>query len=172
MIRFTGFIVIILGTTLIGFKQAEKIKERYNLIIYLKKVLIMLRGEIDYNESEISEIFMELRLKTRGSFKKFFAMLVESTKGKYDKPISFYWREAVQACLTDLNFTDEDLERITDLGENLGYLDKNMQLKNIDYLMDYVNRTKEELDESMDKNIKMCKMFGILAGIFITIVLC
>lgn len=170
MTRFAGFIIIILGTTMMGFKYADKIKERYRSLTYLKKVLIMLRAEIDYNESEISQIFRELHNKTTGEFKFFFRELYETTKGFYEQSISGYWNGAVDKCLINISFTAEDIGKIKELGENLGYLDKKMQLNNIDYTLDYIDRETKELHLSMDKNMKMWKMFGALAGIFITII--
>lgn len=172
MIKFIGFTVIILGTTLIGFKRAGQIKERYNSLTYLYKVMIMLRGEIDYNVSEMNEIFRTLHSKTKGSLKKFFFELYESTRMQYEQSINIYWNMSVDRYLCNMNFTAQDIDMIKELGENLGYLDKNMQLKNIDYLLNYIDRELKELGETMDKNMKMYKMFGVLAGIFIIIVLC
>lgn len=170
MTRFVGFIIIILGTTMMGFKYADKIKERYKSLTYLKKVLIMLRAEIDYNESEMSQIFRELHSKTVGEFKDFFGRLYENTKEFYEQAISGYWNIAADKYLTNISFTKEDIMKIKELGENLGYLDKKMQLNNIDYTLDYIDRETKELHLSMDKNMRMWKMFGALAGIFITIV--
>ncbi len=170
MTRFAGFIIIILGTTMMGFKYADRIKERYKSLTYFKKVLIMLRAEIDYNESEMNQIFRELHSKTVGEFKYFFGELYEGTKGFYEQAISGYWNDAVDKCLNNISFTAEDITKIKELGENLGYLDKKMQLNNIEYTLDYIDRETKELSLSMDKNMKMWKMFGVLAGIFITII--
>jgi len=170
MIRITGFIVIIMGTSMMGFKYADRIKDRYKSLMYLKKVLIMLRAEIDYNESQMNEIFRELHKKTVGCFKSFFLSLYENTKGYYEKSISAYWNDAATKHLNDIGFTVEDMDKLFELGENIGYLDKNMQLKNIEYTLDYIDRETNELSLTMDKNMKMWKMFGVLAGIFITII--
>lgn len=172
MVKFTGCIVIVLGTTLIGFKYADRIKQRYHSLMYLKKVLIMLRGEIDYNQSVINQIFEELHRKTRGSIKEFFGNLYKRTSECYEKSIGSYWNEEVDKCLKDMSYSQEDLMKIKELGENLGYLDKKMQLNNIDYIIDYIEKETKELYMNMDKNMKMCKMFGALAGIFIIIVFC
>ncbi len=172
MIKIVGFLMIIFGTTLMGFKYADKIKQRYKSLMYLKKILIMLRAEIDYNESEINEIFGELQKKTIGSYKEFFTSLFENTKGYYEQSISQYWNEAVDKKLNNIGLRAEDIEKIKELGENLGYLDKKMQLNNIDYTLDYIDREIKELSLTMDKNMKMWKMFGALAGIFIAIIFC
>ncbi len=164
--------MIIVGTTLIGFKYADSIKERYKHLNYFNKILTMLKGEIDYNESELNEIFIRLQKRTKGNFKVFFGELFENTKGYYEQSIEGYWNDAVNKNLINMSFNAEDINKIKELGENLGYLDKNMQLKNIEYLMVYVDKEINELENSMDKSIKMYRMFGVLAGIFITIIFC
>ncbi len=170
MVKITGCLVVILGTTLMGFKAADKIKQRYKSLMYLKKILIMLRAEIDYNQSEINEIFGELQKRTVGAFSKFFGDLYDETKGFYNQTISVYWDKAVDTKLCDIEFQNEDLQKIKELGENIGYLDKKMQLNNIDYTLDYIDRETNDLSLNMDKNMKMWKMFGALAGVFVTIV--
>lgn len=171
MVRITGCLVVILGTTLMGFKTADKIRQRYKSLMYLKKILIMLRAEIDYNQSEINEIFGELEKRTIGAFSSFFGALFEETKGFYNQTIGVYWNGAVDTNLIDMGFQNGDIQKIKELGENLGYLDKKMQLNNIDYTLDYIDRETNELGLNMDKNMKMWKMFGALAGVFVTIVL-
>ena len=47
-----------------------------------------------------------------------------------------------------------------------------MKLNNIDYTIDYIDKETKELGLSMDKNMKMWKMFGALSGIFIMILFC
>ena len=172
MVKFIGFAVIIAGTTLMGFKYADGIKQRYDSLLYLKKILIMLRAEIDYNESAINEIFKELSQKTKGKWENFFQELYDKTVESYENSINVYWNEAVDKCLIACGYSKCDLDKIKELGENLGYLDKEMQMKNIDYTLDYIDIESNELCADMDKNMKMWRMLGALAGIFIVIIFC
>ena len=60
---------------------------------------------------------------------------------------------------------------MTRLGENLGYLDKEMQLNTIDL---YITQIQGELDDAVDsvkEKVRLYNMLGVMAGIFITIVL-
>lgn len=131
----------------------------------------MLKGEISYNLTEMNLIFKELSDRTKGKYKVFFEELYRNTENVYENTISEYWKKAVQKYLAMGPLKVEDIEQIKALGDNIGYLDKEMQLKNIDYLQNYLQRESEELSNTMGDKMKMCRTFGILSGIFITILL-
>lgn len=157
---------------MLGFKYGERIKIRQAGLFYLKKVLIMLRGEINYNISELNEVFRVLMERTEGDFKKFFENLHDRTDKIYENTISTYWKEEVDRCLLNDCFTKEDIMRIKELGENIGYLDREMQINSIDYILEYIDGEIDRLNLSVDKNVKMYKMLGILSGVFLAIILC
>ena len=64
-----------------------------------------------------------------------------------------------------------DKENLVRFGENLGYLDREMQLGTIDL---YLNQLEEEINEQAivaRERTKLYNVLGIMAGIFITIVM-
>ena len=73
--------------------------------------------------------------------------------------------------LKDTSFLESDKENLIRFGENLGYLDRELQISTIDL---YLNQLQEEIKEQavvVKERTKLYNLLGIMAGIFITIVM-
>ena len=81
------------------------------------------------------------------------------------------WKEAVEKELCNTSLLKKDKLDLIQFGENLGYLDKEMQMNTLDL---YISQIEDEI-EDLSKNVKeksyLFNSLGIMAGIFITIVM-
>ena len=75
-------------------------------------------------------------------------------------------------CLGGNTFLNkEDVTRLKELGDTMGYQDQKMQLAKIDLYVDRLSQTVDEEKEKMSETMKMYKTLGVMAGIMIAIVL-
>jgi len=81
------------------------------------------------------------------------------------------WGKCVNQYLKNTSLTETDKEGIVRLGDNLGYLDREMQLTTIDL---YLTQLQEEIKEqsmAVKERSKLYNILGIMAGLFLTIVM-
>jgi stage III sporulation protein AB len=57
------------------------------------------------------------------------------------------------------------------LGKNLGYLDKEMQLKAITFVLEYIDGAVNKINESIGKQTRMYKTLGVLCGLLIIVIM-
>ena len=71
--------------------------------------------------------------------------------------------------LKDTKLTKEDRERFSEMGRNLGYLDKDMQLHNLEAYGRELDMTIEEVTKGLPVRKKLCQSLGIMGGLFLAI---
>lgn len=169
MVKIFGGALLIFAMSMVGFSKAEKIKQRYNQLITFRKILIMIQGEIRYNNSTISEALSHVAAHNDGVFKG----ILENTSVQVNKNTgqSFeqIWSENIGENENKLELNKEDVRIIKEFGKCMGYLDYEMQNKSIDYLISQLQLVIDELNEKMPESIKICRIMGVLAGIFVLI---
>ena len=75
----------------------------------------------------------------------------------------------VECHLKDTKLTREDRERFSELGKSLGYLDKAMQLNNLEAYGRELDMTIEELTKGLPVRKKLYQSLGIMGGLFLAI---
>lgn len=66
---------------------------------------------------------------------------------------------------------EKDLDRLISLGENLGYLDKEMQIGTIDLYLENLEQETMEARDNLSKNSRLYQCLGVASGILITILI-
>lgn len=81
------------------------------------------------------------------------------------------WTQAITRDLKDTSITKVDKEQLRKVGECLGYLDKEMQMNTIDLYLSQLEGQIEELSKEIKERTRLYNLLGVMAGIFVTIVM-
>ena len=81
------------------------------------------------------------------------------------------WNETVIKHLSEIIVCDRDLDKLKELGENLGFLDKDMQMNYINLYLENLSLSIAENQDKVQADEKLSRVLGILAGIFIIVFL-
>lgn len=169
--KVIGAALVILSTGGMGVYFSLILKERINDLKELNKIILILRGEIRYASNPLPEAVSNLASRSEGEFRRFLLAVADKLDKLEGRTFNEIWRECVEKELVDTSLNKKDKMLLTRLGENLGYLDKEMQLNTIDL---YITQVQGELDDAVDsvkEKVRLYNMLGVMAGIFITIVL-
>jgi stage III sporulation protein AB len=169
--KVIGIIVTVSASTLIGLYFSKALVFRLEDMKQLKKILVMLRGEVKYSLSPLPDALEEISNRSHTPFKEFLSCVARELKKFNGHNLQQIWNQAVEEKLKETYLKKEDLTKLKQLGETLGYLDKEMQLNTIDMYLEQLN---EEIKYSVDHNSqseKLYKNLGVLGGILIAIVL-
>lgn len=171
IMKIIGSLLVIGSSTAMGFYISINLKDRIKDMKELKKNIVILRGDIRYGNTPLPEAINSIACRQEGNFAKFFKYISDELV-KLDG-VRFYdiWKAAVKEKLKDTSINSKDKEYLSKLGENLGYLDKDMQINIIDL---YIEQLESEITEAL-KVIKekahLYNTLGVMAGIFVTIVM-
>lgn len=152
----------------VGRSQKEKRTWRFCF-----RFFFFLKGEIRCGNSSLPDAFREIAAKISGFFGTILrdaAQEMEDTGGKN-------LEEIMEFCI-QRNFYQgnpggsqrkEEMEILRTLGRRLGYLDREMQIKQIELLETDVEEQRRQLREKMPEQKKICQSLGIMGGILLAV---
>lgn len=173
MIKMCGIILILASSAGIGFNLSNIMRLRLNELTELKKMILMLRGEIKYTGTPLGEAFGVISRRTKGVYSELFKNTGMELNALSGKTLPEIWKEQFTSELmkNESHLSDKDFKWLLQFAEGLGYLDKEMQLGTIELYMEQLDEIIEAGTKDFTKNSKLCKALGICAGLFLTIIL-
>jgi len=171
IIKMLGALFIVLSTSLIGIYYANIEVYRLKDLQTLKKAFTILYSEIDFASTSLPIALEQISNKLNNNIGLIFKDLSMEIGKKTGENIYDIWKRIIEENIRITNLNKEDTEDLVSFGKIVGYLDKNMQLKNIQL---YIKSLEDEIIKSREDKIiksKLYKSLGLLSGLLITIVL-
>ena len=169
--KLLSVFIICVSSAMIGFGRAEGLKAHYNEQIYLKKMVMLIRGEIRYNCSILSEVFASVSRKIKKPYSDIFLELSNELDKGSGEMFADIWKRSVIKKLEDTKLSESDIEGFKELGECMGYLDIEMQLNHIDFYIDKLSEEIKDTGDRLEGNVKLCKALGIMGGLLLSILI-
>lgn len=169
--KVVGCILIILSSTLMGFYCSSELKSRINDMRELRKLIVLLRGDIRYGSTPLPEAISAIARRHEGNFKGFFTTVSVRLNERSGDTFSQIWKDAAEKELITTSLSKKDKNHLIQLGENLGYLDKEMQLNTLDLFLNQMEEEIQEVTKTAKEKAYLYNTLGIMAGIFVSIIL-
>lgn len=171
ILKIIGSACIIIACTAIGFGLSYRLHGRYRELLELRKILYLLSGEIRFGSSTLDEAFCTVSERSDSVYKEFFAYLSDEMKKRNSMTLEDLWKNAVETKLQKAHLSREDRMNLERVGDDLGCLDKETQLKTLSLLVEQFDDARKSLQEELPKKMKLYNYLGILTGVFLTILL-
>lgn len=170
-IKIIGSVLVVVSASGLGFYEAERWRKRLSLLETLRKMILLLKGEILYANSPLQEAFESVAVRSSGSFGEFFKQ-VSDRIGEQSGEIFFtMWKEEVDKLDQSLPVTSKDREQLKAFGEHLGYLDCDMQERTILLYLEQLEDTIAYLKEHVREKSRLYTSLGVMGGLFLMIIL-
>lgn len=170
-IKMLGCVLILSSSAGMGLYFSSELKGRIQDLKELRRIITLLRGDIRYANSPLPEAVQALSVRHEGRYKKFLKMAAERLSGYEGVSFCEIWKESINKGLENTSLSKKDLQSLSVFGENLGYLDKEMQLNTIDLYLSQIEEEIKELSKGVKEKTYMYNTLGILGGIFLTIIM-
>lgn len=171
MLKSVGAIMVILSSTAIGFYFSSLLKTRIQELSDLRKTLFILRGDIQYGNTPLPEALQSIARRDKSDLQPFYMQVSTKLSRLEGESFQEIWSSGVKQCLTETALSNEDKLELNRLGDNLGHLDREMQVRTIDLYLEILKREIDEATKTMKEKTKLYNTLGVLAGLFITIVM-
>lgn len=173
-VHILGAFCVIASCTGIGIYAGSSRKDRLEKLRAVRQHFSMLEGDIRCGFSTLPEalsnLYMRLEKGTFSEMELFYKTVADRLFEREGKTLQEIWSGEANRCLSGSSLTKEDIRLFSALGGQLGCLDRDMQLTTIDL---YMSRLEEEIGrqaETIGETMRLCRTLGLLAGIFIVVV--
>ena len=170
-LKMIGCLLVIASSTAMGFFFSNEMKCRLENLKELKKLIMLLRGDIRYANTPLPEAISAIARRNPGNFKAFFQSTSQKLQDLSGQTFAEIWKEAVNKELMETSLTKKDKLHLIGFGENLGYLDKDMQINTLDLFITQLEDEINETSKTVKEKAYLYNSLGIMAGIFISIVM-
>ena len=150
----------------LGFDMSGKLGRRRRMLEMILRMIILLRGEIRYGNKSLYDAFTGASGKLEGKYREFFILTAQEMKSNPGISFGEIFRECAEKCLNLDCLSQEEREQFCSLGDRLGYLGLEMQLKQLDQLEKETEYAIRELEKDFREKRKLYRSMGILGGIF------
>ena len=166
IIKIIIYTFIFSFSSLIGILISKKYSNRVNELKEFKNALNIFKTKIRYTYEPIPEIFMEISKNVNSNISDVFKLAADKmnilTAGEA-------WNMALK--FEELNINQEDITVLNNLGKLLGKTDLQGQLNTIEMTSDFLDEQIKKAEIQKDKNEKLYRTLGMIAGLSIVIIL-
>lgn len=170
MIKTFGGIIIILSFTYLGFVYAQEIKLRVKQLKEFENGIYILKCEMLYTYTSLPDAFESLSIKSKGEVKNVFQKISNLL---FENKVNDVY-EAFKLSLVNnknLKLKSDDIDILLNLGKNLGKSDLDGQESILLFTIENLKKQINELEELMNKKIKMYRCLGFSIGAMLVIML-
>ncbi|MDO4274449.1 MAG: stage III sporulation protein AB [Eubacteriales bacterium] len=169
MLKMTGLILIMTAGAGLGFCSSFALTRRERAMGMLLRMVIYLKGEIRYGNASLHDAFGGAARKLPGEYAAFMKAVAGEMRNNTGQPFGEIFRNCAVQYLDGIGLTEEEREKFFSLGEHLGYLDLDMQMKQLELYEQELERSIQELKTEMPAKKKVYQSLGILGGILLAV---
>lgn len=163
--------IVLLGCAYLGLLFAASYKKRVMQLAEFENALIQLEFDIDFLNIPLADSLKKIERNCEKGVKDVFAYIRERIETDRCINMQSLWKRALSKFKEELFLSDDDKKILIDFSKNLGSGDRINEKNNIKLTLARLGIVGEEAREIAARNSKMCRGLGLLAGIFIVIVL-
>ena len=157
------------ASTAIGVIISNKYKNRVSDLREMRNALGMFETKIRYTYEPIPEIFRQIYENLKSNTSNISNVFKIASENMKYKPAGDAWNLALDICSTDMN--KEDIKTLKGLNKLLGKTDAEGQISEIELTTSFLDIQITQAIKEKEKNEKLYKTLGIIAGIAIVIIL-
>lgn len=123
------------------------------------QVILCLKGEIRCGNSSLSDALRDTACRCRGRYEEFLERVAACIEANTEEKLSIIFQNCTENYLTDLKLDEDERRKISLLGEKLGYLDREMQIRQLElyetdflYLLQNLRKDKGGKEKNISKS--------------------
>lgn len=170
-VKVFGCIFVIAATTLTGMLRAGKIREEYGQMRNLQRLLCMMESEIRYAHTHLGEIFLHVSRRVQEPYKSWLLDMEHKMRAADSGALEMIWRQAAGERLSGCGLPKKELERLIQLGSQLGVVDLKLQLQMLALYQEQLRLSMEEAWDGMGAKVRLCHCLGVMSGLLVAVML-
>ena len=152
MLKLAGSLIIVIASALYGWKIRKELQEHVEQLVGMKEMFLMLQGEISYTRTPLKEAFLQIAAQDKDA-------------------VGIFWRRLIEQESDKFLFNSEEQSLLQRAGENFGYLDGQMQLKNLELYIEQTEVLIKKAQAELKQKQKLSGALSLMCGLFLIILL-
>ena len=170
MLKLAGSILVITVSVLYGWQVRRELQEHVEQLVAMKEMFLMLWGEISYTRTPLKEAFLQIASQGKEPFSSFLLKAAEELE-ENESSMGCFWNRLVEQESNKFLFNEEERGLLQRAGENFGYLDGQMQLKNLELYMEQAEVLIRKAQKELKDKQKGSSVLSLMCGLFLVILL-
>jgi len=170
MLKLAGSILVITVSVLYGWQVRRELQEHVEQLVAMKEMFLMLWGEISYTRTPLKEAFLQIASQGKEPFSSFLLKAAEELE-ENESSMGCFWNRLVEKESNKFLFNEEERGLLQRAGENFGYLDGQMQLKNLELYMEQAEVLIRKAQKELKDKQKVSSVLSLMCGLFLVILL-
>lgn len=166
-----GAALVVVGCVGAGFFKSAEVTGRIEELKEMHRLMLLLRGEIGYLAQPMPEAMAKAAGRCRGKYRLFFEDMEHQLYEKSGESFAEIWRHCVDKYFSGGSMKDEDLKLLCNIGENMGFMDKQTQVSALDLYMENLKISIQYLTETAAAKQRVYKCVGAFSGLLAVILL-
>lgn len=169
--KIAGCILIVAGTSGYGIWLAARYGERLRTLEQLRQMVFLLKGQIVYANAPLEEAFEAVGNRTEGALPELFLNVAGRIREQQGEPFVQIWKDEIAALGPEPALTEPDRLMLGGMGEHLGFLDRDMQERNLLLFLEQLDLVIEGLRVHKQERSRLYTSLGVMSGLFLAILL-
>lgn len=157
--------MIIAACTAMGFEKSHELQMHLKELEELKRIFTLMQSELQYTKAAFAEIFLKISRKTEDKYKEWLKGLACDLEKREKGTFQEIWEYAIAENFKETRLTKDELEDLKQVGKNLGYMET------LDLYQEQLDLSIQKTREELKSKKKLYQSMGIMAGVFLVIVL-
>ncbi len=170
-IKIIGALFLMSSAAAIGFLKAEELEERVKKLQEMKRMMLLLQGELRFYRAELTDAFEHVSEKAAEPFSGFLRDTAQRLKQHEAGGFEKIWQESIETISDKQGLLEEDLELLKILGSSFGYLDLAMQTETLNLGILRTEEAIRQAKEEREKKGKLYQTMGVTAGALLTLLI-
>ena len=171
MYRIVGCILLVAAGTGMGFSGSMKLSEQIRILEKLLQMVICLKGEIRCGNASLPDAFYGAAGRMNGKYREFLITATDRMKAGKGEKLSQICRECAETSLKKSCLTSGEKDAFFSFGEYLGYMDLEMQIKQLSLYEKNLEEEISRLKEEASGKKRLYRSLGILGGLLLAVLL-
>ena len=171
MLRFIGGILIITATTGAGILYGMELQEYLEKLLYIRHIIYMIKGELEYSSVPLSEVFGRISARVREPYRQWLGAMEKQVENREEDAFLKIWMRSVDKYLKELHLKSEHSIQLKELGTYLGQTDGASESRNLQLYLGRLELEIEKVREGMASKKRIGNCLGVMGGIFLVVLL-
>lgn len=171
MLKAIGIFITITAGAGIGFVCSLDLTRRAEGLKQLLRLGTILKGEIEYRHATLPEAMAQAAAKLKDPYKRFAEDISGEMKEYPGILLTEIFEKSMKKHLEQSRLDKEDRQNLCELGGRLGYLDRQMQIQNLEWFCRETQQELRELQATMPARKKVYQSLGIMGGLFLAVLI-
>ena len=171
MLRFIGGILIITATTGAGILYGMELQEYLEKLLYIRHIIYMIKGELEYSQAPLSEAFGRISVRVREPYRRWLSAMEKQVENREEDAFLKIWMRSVDKYLKELHLKSEHSIQLKELGTYLGQTDGASESRNLQLYLGRLELEIEKVREGMAAKKRIGNCLVVMGGIFLVVLL-